>query len=1309
MSLKIQLADEYSHKALAEPATLAPEDTVSQDVLKQRDRALLALSVMAEAVSTQLSVDAVLQQALDQALETLDVEAGAITLVTDVEQAVPITTSTNSNGFKWSNLVFRAQKGWKIHDFAGQRFQIRTDQGLAGIVMHTGRPAVTADVDMDPRIVIDMFRDEPVKAMILAPMRARGRVLGLLSVMSYKPRRFMSEEVALLAALADQVGVAVDNAHLYEKEQARRQQAEKLLISERRRAEEMTLLRETLVRMAGINELPNVLEHLTQTAQQISQANIVEADLYNAAHDHLTLGMAWHADGTRHPLCCAPLRNRVAWEAIHRRETVQREVTAEDGYLPFINYVIALPIIQQTPTSAPVGVILMGDSSAPGLDAQAQSSLALLADQAALALDRLRLYNQERRKAADLILVNQIGRAAMAHMREDDLVSQIVQKIQREFELYNVSLYMGHPLILQASSGGQSVFPGLQLEAGLPLQAFKQRKPLLANRIKDNDDCAPPPWVADNASAEIALPLLNGDQVIGVLDIFSIDLDAFDTMDLDIMNILANQLAAILENQQLYTQMERRVAELAAVHGVTLQVLGALNISTLTHIIAQPFLELLSTNTVVVYPVRSGRLGPAITQVLQTGPLPEDTFMQSLAREALALQEPLQTGTITGLPWKHANQSWEESHKIGPSPGALLAIPLRGRGTLQGILLLCYQTPHIFSEDEYRTLELLINLTAVALSKALLYEESRQRVQELTLLYEIALKTRTLNTPQDITRMVAEALQQTMTWQNVAMYRWNEATKTLDFIYATDSPTPKPTRKGLGEKTNLLNWVVAHRRPMRLANNSLIQGRATDTLKAELAVPMMVADRLVGVLYVQNHQNSAFNSRDEGFLITVAHLLAVSLENVSLHQQTKQQLQETTTLYSVTQAITRSLFLEHVLQEIVTAVHKALNARGCCVAMLDTQSQELVIRAAAGITVHWQKHARLKLGQGIAGHVAQEGQACYVPDTQEESDFIYFDQTVRSLIVVPLISSQGETMGTLSVDSNHPHAFSKKDERLLKAVASQVAIAIENARLYEDLAQRNKTLNRAYQELQKLTEMKDQLVQNISHELRTPMTYIRGYIELLAEGNLGSLQPEQKQTLDLLIQKIDEVTRVIEEAVSSKRFTQEKLNRLPVQVDNLLKQTLVALREDAQHRGVNLHLSSIDPQMQIYGDPERLNQLCNHILENAVKFSPYGSEVKVTAQTEDGLVHLTFTDQGIGIPQDQLENIFDTFYQIKHTKTHNSKGLGIGLSVVRRIAEAHEGIVWAESEIGKGSTFHVLLPRYTPYDKGSDTDEQSIP
>ncbi|MBN1486435.1 MAG: GAF domain-containing protein [Anaerolineae bacterium] len=938
MNLNLQLADEESYQALGEPSTI-------EQAVQQRDRALNALSVMAEAVSTQLSVDAVLHKALEQTLATLEVKAGAITLLNE---------QTNM-------LQFRAQQGWQVHNFVQEGICVPADKGMSGIVIRTGKPVATANVDQDRRIIVDAFRDEPVKAMIMAPMRARGRVLGVLSAMSYQPRRFTQDEVALLIAIGNQIGVAVDNARLYEQEHERLRITELHLSAERRRAEDMALLRDTLVHMAGTNDLPDMLEYLTQAALKLSQATVVEVDFYAATSNRMTLGMALHENGSRRPLCTAPHRNSLAAEAVKQKHILQRAVNPEGEYLSNIEFIIAMPMVQKNAN----GAILLGYQTETELDQQTYSSLQLLADQAALALERLRLYAQERRKATYLMLVNRISQAAVEKLRHETLLVRIVSLIQQGFGLFNVSLYMGTPLTLKASSGGDPVTSNVIIKRGLPILAAQEKRPLLANNIEDDERCEAPPWVAEHAQAEIAVPLLNGEKVNGVLDLFSIDPYIFDAMDVETMSTLANQLAVILENGELYTQMKRQLTELAA-------------------------------------------------------------------------------------------------------------------------------------------------------------------------------------------------------------------------------------------------------------------------------------------------------------------------------------------LYEVTRAIAQPMKLEAVLQGITSSVYAALEPDACFIALLDKNKKLLTVRAAVGESTHWQKCIKLPKEYKNIDTLPQKNRPIHITDMQAESFPFEFNASVRSLIMVLLLSSQEEIIGVLVLTSHNPHNFSGDDERLIAGAASQASVAIEKARLYEHLAQHNRSLNHAYEELKELTNTKDTIVQNISHELRTPLTYIKGYIDLLGDQAVSISAPESQQIMELITRKTEEVIKIVNEIVAVDEYAAAELNHEPVVVQALLDKVLEIHQEEAAQKSIIIQLQAIVPDLKIYGDQERLIQLCSNILDNAIKFSPDGGNIWIGVKTEQTLVHLTFRDQGIGIPRNQLKNIFETFYQVDSSPTRRFGGLGIGLAVVRRIAEAHKGMVWAESEVGQGSTFHVLLPGTTP-------------
>ncbi len=1097
-----------------------PHNHTASHVITQQNRALQALSKVAEAVSTQLSVDTVLQEALDQTLATLHVEAGAITLLDAAKE----------------NLVFRVQKGWQVHDFVESEMHLQPDAGLSGLAMQTGLPVVTADVTKDERIAVQAFRDEPVKAMVMAPLRARNAVLGLLSVMSYQPRQFLEGEISLLVAIADQVGVALHNAQLYEREQARRREAEALLAREQRRAHELNILRDTIMQMTNTTDLLTLLEHLALAALDLADAAVCEVDLYDVEQDYLTFGLTRRRDGARRPLCAAPHRTPILRAAVEEKRliTANFEPGNEQFLDPAITYALAIPMKHQSCN----GVLLLGYNHPPDLEEQIRNSLSLLAEQASLALDRLRLYRQERLKAHHLALVNHISRTAEEQIHDEMLLNDVVRMIQQGFGFYNVSLYLHNPLTLQASSGGEPVFPGAVTQAGLAVQAQRQQRPMLSNRISEDERCMAPPWVRAEIRSEMALPILHRHHVIGVLDIFSVEAGAFDSNTVQTLNTLASHLGIVIENGQLYGQMKRRIAEMAAIQDIILPLLSAHDTKTIAQTIVRPFLDVMEADTVILYPVQKEQIQTHHKQIARRGqgythPLGDGDLIP-LCEEALTLRETLWVGQLQGVP----GQCWTQSEVVGN----ILVCPLSDWGAVQGLLVIQFQEPTTLTEADQQTFHLLTQLASVALSKAQLYEESQQQVQELSLLYEIALKTRTLTSPDEIAEKATAALRTMLDWANAEIYRWDAASERL--VLMQNSPAEPPVAIPVGE--GLVGWAAEDGRLYHIPG----QNAYSDVPHAEVAVPMMIGDRLIGALHIEGRRRT-YETGDENFLTTVAHLLAVTLNNVTLYEQVRQQLHETETLYN-------------------------------------------------------------------------------------------------------------------------------------------------------DLESRNRRLNDAYAQLKDLSDLKDQIIQNVSHELRTPLTFIKGYIELLNEGNMGPINADQRDSLTIVTRKTEDIIHIVNEIISLQAIDRRTLHHRAFEFTPLL-QSVIALLEKRRAACLphTFRLPSADKRLKIWADPEKIQQLCYNILDNAIKFSPEGGAITLDAFLDGESIHIICRDEGIGIPEDELEKIFETFYQIDGSATRKFGGLGLGLAVAQRIVKVHKGEIWAESKVGKGSTFHILLPRYTPSNEGA--------
>lgn len=289
--------------------------------------------------------------------------------------------------------------------------------------------------------------------------------------------------------------------------------------------------------------------------------------------------------------------------------------------------------------------------------------------------------------------------------------------------------------------------------------------------------------------------------------------------------------------------------------------------------------------------------------------------------------------------------------------------------------------------------------------------------------------------------------------------------------------------------------------------------------------------------------------------------------------------------------------------------------------------------------------------------------------------------------------------------------YPKPDIELLATLANQVGVALETMRLIEDLRQQASALEKAYEELKELDRLKDEFIQNVSHELRTPLAVIRGYTDLFLEGLLGGVSSEQQQALQIMSDRIDALTRLINDVLSFQQGATLPLVREPIYLTELaqfcIRNAEALVQKMGRKEQFRFVLEASEDLPVIWGDYNRLSQVFDHLLSNAIKFSPEGGTITVrihpctyhfVSQSNRGqsAIQVSISDQGIGIPADQIQRIWERFYQVDGSSTRRFGGTGIGLTIARNIVQAHGGAIWAESKIGVGSTFHFVLPVQEP-------------
>ena len=396
-------------------------------------------------------------------------------------------------------------------------------------------------------------------------------------------------------------------------------------------------------------------------------------------------------------------------------------------------------------------------------------------------------------------------------------------------------------------------------------------------------------------------------------------------------------------------------------------------------------------------------------------------------------------------------------------------------------------------------------------------------------------------------------------------------------------------------------------------------------------------------------------------------------------------------LVDMAKQVTGNLKLQSVLQTTVQILQGLLNARASTITMLTDDGEGLIVKAAVGINPEFM-NARMQLKDSISGVVVQNAALVYIRDSYSDPDFLFFDEVVRSLLVVPLIV-RDKPVGTLTIDSDRAHAFTESDTQLMTIAAAQVSVAIANARLFEELEERAAELAVAYEELKESDRLKDELVQNVSHELRTPLTFVKGYVDLLMDGDKGLLTSEQQEYLQIVSDKTDDITRIIEDIITLQRIDSGNLQLETMSMADVLKTAAANHRIVADKKGLSIACQIPEGQKGFVRiDKGRMNQVLDNLIGNAFKFSPDGGTIRLSMAEHEQHVLISVVDEGIGMPAEKHQRIFERFYQIDGSSRRRFGGTGIGLAIVKRIIDAHEGKIWVESELNKGSAFFFTLP-----------------
>jgi signal transduction histidine kinase len=390
-------------------------------------------------------------------------------------------------------------------------------------------------------------------------------------------------------------------------------------------------------------------------------------------------------------------------------------------------------------------------------------------------------------------------------------------------------------------------------------------------------------------------------------------------------------------------------------------------------------------------------------------------------------------------------------------------------------------------------------------------------------------------------------------------------------------------------------------------------------------------------------------------------------------------------------------------RRLLEVVAREMGAERAALLWLAEGRKSLSVAATVGLPEDSLVGAQIAVDQGIVVQALNAEQVVvWRPPSRADLEAA-LRELVRGtaadgLVFVPLRTGKKQ-VGILCL--SHPIsrgrviALTPSDLSLLAIMGRQIAVALENARMYAVEQRRTAELARALEQQQELDRLKNQFIQSVSHELRTPLAMILGYAELLAAGDLGEVTPEQKGPLGIIVQRsyvlrdlIENITAILENEI------REPI-REPVSLIDLVREAITDFQVLADRAGLRLDGDVCSQLPSVLGDAEHLRRVVDNLIGNALKFTPAGGSVAIRLRSIDGQAMLQVSDTGIGIAADHQERIFGRFYQVDGSTRRTHGGCGLGLALVKEIVEKHGGTVTVDSQLGQGSRFTILLPAGT--------------
>ncbi len=1144
--------------------------------------------------------------------------------------------------------------------------------GIVGYVAATGEPRIALDVGEDAVHFVNPDLPDTHSEMGL-PLKVRGETIGVLDVQSIREAAFSEDDIAVLQTLADQLAVAIDNARLVERTE--------------------TQLRE-LSLLYG--------EYAASTWADLT----TEERALSYVYDRIDVAPAERLS--------IPALDM----ALTQGETIALTEQASSERL------LATPLKLHDQIIGSIGI--QETNGGQGWSPDEIALVEAVSEQVALALENAQHFATTQKSAREMQILNDLAQALTTKLNVEDVLQETYRGAARLLDTTNfyIGLYDAEANhitlpIHVTKSEIDSQITVIPADHGITGYVVESREPVL---LKDNviewQKEHNIPVVGETAGSWLGVPMLIGDQVLGVIAVQSFDkAHAYDEHDRDLLTAIASQTAIALQNARLFEETRQRVQELGTLFEASQHLSSAtLQAEDIADIVARQFVQVLGVpeasvslldqddNTMRVVVDVYAKDEHIRSENTQT------TFNLSDYPATARVMETLkpmiiQASDPTADP---AERSYMEAYQVK----TLVIVPLAAKGKSFGVIELESHAEELhLTQGQLNLAITLANQAAVAMDNARLFEETQRRAAQLAAAAEVARDATSILDVDQLLDETVHLISKQFNFYHAGVFLPDERDEYAVLRAASSEGGKRMLAREhklpIG-KVGIVGYVAATGEPrialdvgqdaMHFVNPDLPNTRS------EMGLPLKVRDRVIGVLDVQSTQQSAFSEDDVATLQTLADQLAAAIANARLFQEVRADAKRRALINEVQQAAATSFDPDELLHQAGEVISIRLARPSILmlwqgeknafrpVAIHDEQGQDIPL-----IDKLWIDR---ESNPTIISKVVGARRTTVLDTATSYTDHIGAMLTeqvgIKSGTYVPLVA-RDRVLGLLILAE--PEGRPSDEMDFAEIIGANLSVALENARLYQDAVE-------TAEQLQEMDRLKSQFLANMSHELRTPLNSIIGFSRVILKGIDGPLTDMQRTDLEAVYNSGQHLLGLINDILDISKIQAGKMEIgiEDTDVNDIVKGVMSTAIALVKEQPIELQQSVPEDIPTIQADSRRIRQVLLNIVGNATKFTDEGF-IRVEAQATPTEVILSVSDSGIGIPKEKLETIFDEFTQVDGSSTRAVGGTGLGLAISRQFIEMHGGRIWVESVLNEGTTFYIALPIAGPPEPGAEEEE----